>query len=70
MSDVKEMSPVKSSLSVPISEQPKWDERKESLMNTLGEFGKKISFSHFVRLVVYGHQIERREDGVYLTVKL
>ncbi len=67
---MEKVSAVKSSLSVPPSEQPKWDERKESLMNTLGEFGKRISFSHFVRLVVYGHQIEKREDGVYLTVKL
>jgi len=69
MSD--KVSAVKSSLSVPPSEQPMWDERKESLMSTLGSFGKKISFSHFVRLVVYGHEIEKREDGsVVLVVKL
>jgi hypothetical protein len=67
---MEKVSAVKSSLSVPPTEQAKWDKCKESLMTTLHELGGKMSFSNFVRLVVYGHKIEKRSDGLYLTVKL
>jgi hypothetical protein len=70
MNVVKQRSAVKSSISVPPKEQPHFDEKRTSLMNSLEGLKLKMSFSNLVRLVVYGAVLDEREDGVYLTVKL
>lgn len=66
----KEKSPVKASISVPIKEQPVFDTNRELLMQELATLGRKMSFSNFVRLVISGWNLDKRDDGLYLTVKL
>lgn len=69
MSD-KEKSPVKASISVPIKDQPEFDTSRALLMQELETLGRKMSFSNFVRLVIGGWNLDKREDGLYLVVKL
>lgn len=69
MSD-KEKSPVKASISVPVKEQPVFDTNRELLMQELATLGRKMSFSNFVRLVIGGWKLDKRDDGLYLVVKL
>ena len=66
----KEKSPVKASISVPVKEQPVFDTNRELLMQELATLGRKMSFSNFVRLVIGGWKIDKRDDGLYLVVKL
>lgn len=62
---------VHGSFSVPLDEQESFNENKDRLMAALENIGKKISFSHAVRLFVNGAQVEIRDDGCkYLVVKL
>jgi hypothetical protein len=70
MEIVKERRAVWSSISVPVKEQPQFDERRTSLMQTLKTVGRRMSFSNLIRLVVCGAKIEVRDDGVYLIAKL
>lgn len=66
----KEKSPVKASISVPIKEQPVFDTNRELLMQELATLGRRMSFSNFVRLVIGGWKLDKRDDGLYLVVKL
>lgn len=63
-------SPVKASISVPVRDQPVFDTNRELLMQELATLGRKMSFSNFVRLVIGGWKLDKRDDGLYLVVKL
>ena len=70
MSENKQASPVKASVSVPIKEQAAFTENKDNLMNALEQIGQKMSFSHLVRLVVNTATIVEINNEKHLVVKL